>query len=525
MALSMLCSSPGLGHEAPISRLEALSAPPERASAGTIRQDYQWAGSRLVGESFWLSDGLIARLDAVATGGRLVVDGFPVGPGERATVEFERFDVYAPGARVLVIDETGEREIPRSPRAHFLGTALEDERVRVGLSLDRGGANLSGLVAHPSGTHDLYELDGATEGAPIVYAVGRGREALPGVEPRTSCDTGDHPEPFDSGLARALAGGPQAHQSGDLHLAVLAFDTDGELIQNMFAGNPVAANSALGDFVTASNVIYERDFSLRLQQGETLLNTSPATDPYVSGSTGGQLTEVEEWWAANKTGVFRTFVALISGKSGNAYSGAGIAWVGAYCNDGSDPAGWDGGSFSATQVLRAFPLDSSINVRLLDHEIGHNAGSGHTHCYTPPIDSCYSGQSGCYSGPPSCPDWSGLIPGIAAGKGTIMSYCNFGPPNGASCGSQNFFHPTVSANVKNWIDAAHANSCVTHVGGCTPDLDVTGTTSGPASHDGCDSVTYSSWTATTSADVTATAPLIVFENEVEVGGSFAGLHQ
>ena len=75
-----------------------------------------------------------------------------------------------------------------------------------------------------------------------------------GQEIETQCDTPDHPEDFDPRLAELFGSDPEEHLAGDLHLAVLAFDTDGELIQNMFGGSTAAANSAIGDFVTASNV-------------------------------------------------------------------------------------------------------------------------------------------------------------------------------------------------------------------------------------------------------------------------------
>ena len=61
---------------------------------------------------------------------------------------------------------------------------------------------------------------------------------------------------------------------------------------------------------------------------------------------------------------------------------------------------------------------------VVSHEIGHNFGSHHTHCYagiggnSQPVDKCYSGEQGCYSGPESLP-CSGQ-----SGCGTLMSYCH-----------------------------------------------------------------------------------------------------
>lgn len=56
---------------------------------------------------------------------------------------------------------------------------------------------------------------------------------------------------------------------------------------------------------------------------------------------------------------------------------------------------------------------------VITHEIGHNSGSPHTHCYVPEIDQCYNLEPGCYAGATSLPP----------GGGTIMSYCHTLPGN------------------------------------------------------------------------------------------------
>ena len=57
----------------------------------------------------------------------------------------------------------------------------------------------------------------------------------------------------------------------------------------------------------------------------------------------------------------------------------------------------------------ATPAAMVWDIVVFTHELGHNFGTGHTHNYSPVVDSCGSGQCG------------GLPNNDAA---TIMSYCH-----------------------------------------------------------------------------------------------------
>ncbi len=426
---------------------------------------YAWGSDgRPSAETFLLGVDTVASLSAAGGAAPTLVRGFPIAPGERRDVLFERREIYAPQARILVVDDDGEREQPRSSRLHLVGTALDDPRVRVGLSMDAGGGRISGLVSTVDGVFGLRQLD-SDDPYRGRYEIGRSLEERLGLEIETGCETPDQPG-LEWPAGGPLPAPPAPSGPAPTHEATIAFDTDGEFVGDY--ADTMAAGDAIADLVAALNVIYERDLGLRLLQGETILRTNAGGDPYASSSTRDQLDEVGDWWEANRSGVARVWVALLSGKGssgGGGCSGAGIAWVDKYCDPVVSGGPWDGGSYSATQVLRCVALAGSSNTRLIGHEVGHNAGSSHTHCYSPPVDQCYNAQSGCYSGAPVCPEHTAAIPGIAAGKGTIMSYCHFSAPSGAACGSsESYFHPTVISRLQQSIQAA-TPSCVQVAGG------------------------------------------------------------
>jgi len=248
---------------------------------------------------------------------------------------------------------------------------------------------------------------------------------------------------------------PKAVTDDPLYSAVIAFDTDQEWLHYRFADNEADATTWIADFINESNVMYERDLSLSLLVGTTYLRTGgpPFTgDPYTvnaSPANGAMLSEFGNYWAANYDAVDRVFAQLLSGKSSSDSSSSGIAWLDGYCEHQSS-----GGGYSVFEPFKATWVSMVSNLRVGAHELGHNFGSHHTHCYSPPIDECYNQEGGCYSGTTSCP------PG---GPGTMMSYCHF---NG--CGSnQILFHSRVITLIDG-LRASHTPWCIQEIG--DPDL-------------------------------------------------------
>ncbi|HEY7863192.1 MAG TPA: S-layer homology domain-containing protein, partial [Thermoanaerobaculia bacterium] len=179
------------------------------------------------------------------------------------------------------------------------------------------------------------------------------------------------------------------------------------------------------------------------------------TDPYTATGTLQQLGEVGNWWHANRPlGTYpRAIVHFFSGKP----VAGGIAWLDVLCNaDFFHPTyGFWGGAYGVTQIHANYPA-GLWDLFASAHEIGHNSGSPHTHCYTPPIDMCYAGEGGCYSGAVSVPP----------GGGTIMSYCHLRPGGFANVNLE--FH--TRCITEQMLPEIASAACLTPVGGPAPTI-------------------------------------------------------
>jgi hypothetical protein len=370
---------------------------------------------------------VVGELARAEPGAVVVAPEWPVGPERLGPVALSRIEVYAPGARIVAITGTGEVEVVRSTRRYFLGESLDDPDARIMVWLDPETGDLGGVVITEEGEFELAEV--APGGMSPRYAllnIDDLSTAKAGGAAPWSCGLEEGP---GSAISAPPFVGPPAGTKGmlSLHTAVIAVDTDNELMSLKFSNNTAAATAYLADIFARMNVIYERDLNVRLLQGHTILRV--ATDPYHQSSTGSadyaKLDEFRDYWVANYSWADRALAMMVSGKQGSSSSASGIAWLDALCSSSI--------GYSFNQVFKANYPQSDAG--LIAHELGHNFGSHHTHCYSPPIDECYGSEAGCYSGPTSCP----------TGGGTLMSYCHsyFLP----GCWKSQLFHPVAIAHL------------------------------------------------------------------------------
>jgi hypothetical protein len=310
----------------------------------------------------------------------------------------------------------------------------------------------------PGGTHELIPTPAAW-GTKAKYLLGP-RDLLVDAKGKVSqrewrCGTEEMPLPLERLLAPIPAPKgltPVWGKAGitSLHTATVAVDTDNEIMANKFGNNSTTATNYIASLFASMNIIYERDLLVRLLQGTTFLRTSTTPDPYTATSQTDKLFEFTNYWAANNGGITRAVALMLSGRGSS--GAAGIAWIGVLCS-ASNGYAYSQVALGGTEVWFG-------DVQVTAHEIGHNFGSPHTHCYNtlglPNPDNCYAGEagSGCFGGTPSCPapaTYSGL-PNIT---GTLMSYCNQAP----GCSRSLVFHPG-SVDLLDDIILSRVGSCV-----------------------------------------------------------------
>ena len=161
----------------------------------------------------------------------------------------------------------------------------------------------------------------------------------------------------------------------------------------------------MGDLIGYADVTYSREINTDMQIGFARLWTDAArrNDPWTHGdraTPARALTRAAQLLEREHDGVNRTLAHMLSGKG----LGGGIAYVGVLCdNYGSQRHGYDyglsaslGANFNWDGDQTHNPANVVWDIVVVQHEIGHNFNSPHTHDYCNiggsalPIDNCWT---------------------------------------------------------------------------------------------------------------------------------------
>lgn len=331
------------------------------------------------------------------TGATIV--GFPLGADATATVEVERFEPFVAGAAARLVTDEGIQALALPDRVYFRGRVADAKDSRV--LIIAGSDFVRGFV---SSGDTLHRFGPDRDGNHVSWSLA---DADPAALPQAPlCGNDSFPELVrSSGPARPRAAQPAPQGPYDPTLLVEIFlETDQEFLELFTTTNDALAY--LGDLAASVSTIYDADTDVRVVfRGIRLWQV---TDPWRRRSTSGMLDEVREYWTENEAATPRDLVHFVSGKGVT----GGIAFIDVLCS----PA-WGYGVSTVFGSFDVLDPAATWDVTVVAHELGHNFGSDHTHCYDPPVDGCYAGEAGCYSGPTSLPP----------GGGTIMSYCHLLP--------------------------------------------------------------------------------------------------
>lgn len=341
---------------------------------------------------------------------RFVVRDFAMPDGTYVNLELERFEIFAPDARIVIADENGDHPMERPDVVLLRGTIAGEESSRVYLGLSPHGTNgflLRGdrktIIAEPpnhAGPIVIYDPAALPEGtfAPSTFTCGM--EDLP---------NGGRMTPV-AGAVEGDLGTIAPRGTSGCRLVALAVETDFEYTSQVFGGNTTNSAAYIPVLFGAVTQIYTSEVD---SQFEIIFSRVWATntDPYLSSQTvNTRLTEVGNHWASQMQAVPRNIVHMLTGMNTGA---GGIAYLGVLCPvpGGYGVSGHLSGSFP-NPIQNNAPGNWDLVV--VAHEIGHNFAAPHTHDVG--IDCC-GGGAAC----------GNVVNCSTAAQGTIMSYCHTCP--------------------------------------------------------------------------------------------------
>jgi hypothetical protein len=317
--------------------------------------------------------------------------------GAPISLELRRLEVLTPEFQLLV---DGQRaDFDRESIVFLAGRVEEWQDSTAVLSLRRERGVYEGVIRHGE---RAYRLTGDGLGKRSL-----GEQLLLTELPPESLDEFQRKTDVAGEVPRPPARpGAAFTKASAARTAVFAVDGDYEFFT--IVGSEEGAVAYAGTMLAAISEVYESQVGLAIKLGTVSVWTTP-DDPYTSSDN--PFCEVGNFWAANRPRQQfpRAATLMFTGKATLFAGASALNGLCSYDHD-SPLGGCVQGSYAVVNVQNNLP---GARVDTTAHEIGHMVGSVHTHCYSPPIDHCQSGETGCYVGPKSTPE----------DGGSIMSYC------------------------------------------------------------------------------------------------------
>jgi len=360
---------------------------------------------------------------------RLALTSFPLSDDLAVDLELERFYAYAIGAEFVIGTDAGDipAETPRLATYRGVVSGIAGSWVVIGVTPER----IYGIIQlNPREEYWIAPPPFELAGFPHVVFE-RIADAVQLNLTAPVCDTETPPNWVPE---EALLPDPnESEEPGGPSLGFpwrvvdLALEGDFELRQKF----PTPQDAIEYEVLLAAVVsqIYQRDMEVKIAVSFARA-WDTINDPYDQPDTERQLPQFQSFWNNNMGHVTRTVAHLLSGRG----LGGGRAFLRSVCDSSAYGVNAVGGPFPYPMRFRD---GSNFDIYVLAHEMGHNLGTAHTHCYDPPIDTCAGPDFDCPH-EKACP------------VGTIMSYCHLCP---GGVGNVNMsFHPRVVSAIRGFID-------------------------------------------------------------------------
>ncbi len=337
---------------------------------------------------------------------------FPLSVDATVDLELERFRVTRPGTQ-FVVGQRGGEDTPWAfdpDRVTLLrGRVVGEPGSHVFMALSEWGS--SGRIELGGGPMFALTAGAAPGGEVIEMNVSRATQSG-GLSPDVPFCGTTIPNTWNPAPPQPALGGSQEITQQ----IEIALETDFELFE--LFGDLDATCAYMVELWGAVDDIYLRDVNTRVIVTFIRLWDDPddlfnAEDP---------LFDFVNYWQTFMTEVDRDVAQFVSGRRNMPYGG--VAFLSALCSDFAyGLVGYIIGHFSDPEIPSVFGYDIQVTA----HELGHNAGTPHTHDL----------------GLDTCDDLNGI-----AQRGTIMSYCSQ-TRSGANGNSDLRLHAVVAQEIRN----------------------------------------------------------------------------